>query len=432
VYALDFNSGCARWTFKADAEVRSSPTIESWRAGDAKAHPRLYFGDFNGMVYALDARSGKLLWKTLVDKQPRLSITGSPRYYRGRLYVPMSSNEWASAAIPTYECCRFRGGVAALDAASGKLLWRSYTIPDAPTATGKRNAAGAALYAPAGAPVWNTPTIDVHRNRLYVGSGEAYTSPAAATSDSVLAYELNTGKLLWSYQTTAHDAWNMACFIGGGPNCPGENGPDFDVGAPPILHRLPNGRDVLLVGTKSGTAFALDPSDGKLLWRTKLGRGGVAGGIHWGLAVSPRMLYAPMSDATFGKEPGEPKPGLFALAPDTGVVKWYVPAPDVCPIKLKPACDRGYSSPPTAITGAVFQPSYDGWLRAYRESDGALLWSFNTVREFDTVSGEKAHGGSMSSAGAIITGGRVVVNSGYSFGGRMGGNALLVFSVDGK
>jgi polyvinyl alcohol dehydrogenase (cytochrome) len=432
VYALDFDSGCARWTFQADAEVRSSPTLEPWRGGDAKAHPRLYVGDFNGTAYALDARNGKLLWKTLVDRQPRLSITGSPRYYGGRLYVPMSSNEWASAAIPTYECCRFRGGVAALDAANGKLLWRSYTIPDAPTATGKRNSAGAALFAPAGAPVWNTPTIDVRRHRLYVGSGEAYTSPAAATSDSVLAYELDTGKLLWSYQTTAHDAWNMACFIGGGPNCPSERGPDHDVGAPPVLHRLPNGHEVLLVGTKAGVALALDPADGKLLWRVKIGRGGVAGGIHWGLAAGPRILYAPMSDTTFGKEPGEPKPGLFALAPATGAIKWFVPAPDVCPAMLRPACDRGYSSPPTAIPGAVFQPSYDGWLRAYRESDGMLLWSFNTVRDFDTVSGEKARGGSMSSTGAIVVDGRVAVNSGYSFGGRMGGNVLLVFSVDGK
>jgi polyvinyl alcohol dehydrogenase (cytochrome) len=186
------------------------------------------------------------------------------------------------------------------------------------------------------------------------------------------------------------------------------------------------------VGTKSAAVLALDPTDGRLIWRVKYGRGGVAGGVHWGMAASTQLLYSPIGDTTFGKEPGEPKPGLFALAPDTGAIKWFAPAPDVCPAALKPACDRGYSAPPTAIPGAVFQPALDGWLRAYRESDGKLLWSFNTVRDFDTVSGEKAHGGSLESAGAIVAGGRVVVNSGYLFGGRMGGNALLVFSVDGR
>lgn len=433
VYALDFDTGCVRWTFQAAAEVRSSPTLEPWRRGDRTARPRLYIGDFGGNAYALDARDGTLLWKTRVDAHPRLTLTGSPRYYDGRLYVPMSSNEWASAADPAYECCTFRGGVTALDAATGSVVWRSYTIPEAPQPTGERNSAGAIRHHPAGAPVWNSPTIDVKRRRLYVGSGESYTSPAAPQSDSVIAYDLDTGRMVWWYQSIAHDAWNMACFIGGGPNCPLENGPDLDIGAPPVLHRLADGRDALLVGEKSADVFALDPDTGKPLWRVKYGRGGFAGGVHWGVAVSPTTLYTPIADTAFlGTEQGEPKPGLFALVPETGAIRWYAPAPDACPADLKPACDRGYSPPATAIPGAVFQPAFDGWLRAYRESDGALLWSFDTVREFDTVSGEKARGGSIESAGAIVAGGRVAVNSGYLFGGRMAGNVLLVFSVDGK
>lgn len=432
VYALDFETGCVRWTFQADAEVRSSPTLEPWRRGDTHAKPRLYLGDFGGNAYALDARDGKLLWKTRVDSHPRLTLTGSPRYYDGRLYVPMSSNEWASAADPSYECCTFRGGVAALDATSGKLVWRSYTIPETPSPNGQLNSAGARRIHPAGAPVWNSPTIDVKRRRLYVGTGEAYTSPATAQSDAVIAYDLDTGRMLWWYQSIAHDAWNMACFIGGGPNCPLENGPDLDIGASPILHRLADGRDALLVGEKSADVFALDPENGKALWRVKYGRGGFAGGVHWGIAATPTTLYTPIADTTFlGTEKGEPKPGLFALAPETGAIRWFAPAPDVCPAALKPACDRGYSPPPTAIPGVVFQPSFDGWLRAYRESDGTLLWSFKTAREFDTVSGEKARGGSIESAGAIVAGGRVAVNSGYLFGGRMPGNVLLVFSVNG-
>jgi polyvinyl alcohol dehydrogenase (cytochrome) len=433
VYALDFDTGCVRWTYQAEAEVRTSPVLEPWQRGDRSAQPRLFIGDFNGNAYALDARTGALLWKTRVDEHPRLTITGSPRYHDGRLYVPMSSTEWAAAADPAYECCTFRGGVTALDATNGKLVWRAYTIPEAPQATGERNAAGALRRHPAGAPVWNSPTIDVKRRRLYVGTGEAYTSPAAPQSDAVIAFDLDTGKQLWWHQSLPGDAWNMACFIGGGPNCPRENGPDLDIGAPPVLHTLPDGRDVLLVGQKSADVFSLDPDDGRLLWKVKYGRGGFAGGVHWGLAATANTLYAPNADTTFlGTEKGEPKPGLFALEPATGAIKWFAPAPDVCKPDTKPACDRGYSPPPTAIEGAVFQPSFDGWLRAYRESDGALLWAFDTVRDFDTVSGEKARGGSIESAGAIVADGRVVVNSGYLFGGRMPGNVLLVFSVRGR
>jgi polyvinyl alcohol dehydrogenase (cytochrome) len=433
VYALNENTGCVRWAFKAGAEVRVSPTLEPFRRGDHGANPRLWFADFGGNAYALDARSGALIWKVRVDDHPKLTITGSPRYYAGKLYVPMSSNEWAAAADPNYPCCTFRGGVAALDAATGRIVWRSYSIPQAPTPTGARNSAGAPTFKPAGAPIWNSPTIDVRRRRLYVGTGESYTSPAAAQSDSVIAYDLADGHMIWWHQSIQHDAWNMACFIGGGPNCPLENGPDLDIGAPPILHRLKDGKEVLLVGEKSADTFALDPTDGKLLWHAKYGRGGFAGGVHWGMAATPATLYTPIADTTFlGTEKGEAKPGLFALDPSSGAVKWFSAAPDVCPADKKPACDRGFSPPPTAIPGVVFQPSFDGWLRAYRESDGSPIWSVDTTQEIPTVSGVKAHGGSIESAGAIVADGIVAVNSGYLFGGRMAGNLLLVFSVDGK
>jgi polyvinyl alcohol dehydrogenase (cytochrome) len=430
VYALDFDSGCVRWTFQADAEVRSSPTLEPWRRGDGGARPRLFFGDFNGNAYAVDAQTGRLQWKTRVEAHPRVTITGSPRLFEERLYVSMSSNEWAAAADPAYECCTFRGGVTALDTKTGRVVWRSYTIPEEPRATGERTSAGTLRRHPAGAPVWNAPTIDAKRRRLYVGTGEGYTSPAAPQSDAVIAYDLDTGRMLWWHQSLAKDAWNMACFIGGGPNCPRENGPDLDIGAPPILHRLPSGDDVLLVGQKSADVFALDPDDGKLRWKVKYGRGGYAGGVHWGMAAAPSLLYAPNADTTFlPTERGETKPGLFALSPQDGSIAWFAAAPDVCPAELRPACDRGYSAPPTAIAGAVFQPSFDGWLRAYAEKDGQLLWQFNTVREFTTVSGETARGGSIESAGAIVAHGSVLVNSGYLFGGRMPGNVLLVFAV---
>ena len=214
--------------------------------------------------------------------------------------MPVSSNEWASAADPSYECCTFRGGLVSLDARTGKELWHAYSIDKTPAYTGKTSSAGTRLQGPAGAPIWNSPTIDVKRRRIYVGTGEAYTSPAADTSDSVIAFDLDSGKPLWHHQSIPNDAWNMACFIGGGPNCPPENGPDLDIGASTILMTLPGGKRLLLAGQKSADVFALDPdADGKLVWKRKLGRGGYAGGVHWGMSLAGTTLYAAIADTKF-------------------------------------------------------------------------------------------------------------------------------------
>lgn len=434
IYALDIDSGCARWTFKADAEVRSAITIEPAKPGDSDKGSYAYFGDFVGNVYALDTGSGMLEWKSNLEDHANVTITGSPKLHRNRLYVPMSSSEWASAADPAYQCCTFRGGIAAFDATDGHLIWKSYSIPEPPKLTGKKNSQDAAMWAPAGAPVWGSPTIDEKRNVLYAGTGEGYTSPAAATSDAVIAFDQDTGNIKWVYQATQGDAWNMSCFIGQAANCPEENGPDFDIGAPPILLTLSDGRDILLVGQKSGFVFALDPDrEGSLIWRKRIGLGGYAGGVHWGMAADGDTLFAPNADTNFiDKWQGQRKPGLYALNARNGEEIWFTPAPDVCAEADRPACDPGLSAAITAIPGVVFAGAFDGHLRAYDSLSGAIIWDFNTAREFETLSGEIARGGSIESDGPVIANGHVLVNSGYLYGSRMAGNLLLVFSVDGK
>ena len=423
VYALDLASGCVVWEFKADVEVRTALMVDP--TGE-----RAYFGDIKGMVYAIDPRNGSLLWKALANDHPAVTLTGSPRLHQGVLYVPLSSSEWASAADPGYACCTFRGGIVAMEAVSGVIRWTAHVIPEVPQRSGQQNAQGVDRFHPAGAPVWNSPTIDVARNRIYVGTGEAYTSPAAKTSDAVVAFDLKDGHIVWSFQSIPGDAWNMACYIGGGTNCPVENGPDLDIGAPPVLTRLADGKDLLIVGQKSGHVFALDPDDGRLLWRNRYGRGGFAGGVHWGLAVSADTIFAPNADTVFTeKAEGIRKPGLFAIDPADGRVKWFAPAPVVCQASDRPACDPGYSAPVTAIPGVVFAGAFDGHLRAHDAFDGKILWDFNTHGEFPSVSGEIARGGSLESAGPLVQDGHVVVNSGYLFGDRMAGNALLVFAV---
>jgi polyvinyl alcohol dehydrogenase (cytochrome) len=431
VYALDLERGCARWIFPADAEVRSAVTVT--RDGASAA---AYFGDFAGNVYRVDARTGALQWRTTLDDHPALTITGSPRYFDGRLFVPMSSTEWASAADPGYACCTFRGGVVALSAQTGERLWTTHTIPEEPAPSGKKNALGVPLLAPSGAPVWNSPTIDARRGLLYVGTGESYTSPAHRNSDSVLAMDLETGELRWSYQALSGDAWNMACNLPEGQraNCPEEDGPDLDIGAPPVLWRGADGRELLLAGQKSGMVHALDPAEeGKLVWRRRVGRGGFAGGVHWGMATDGDRLFVPNADTDFiGKWKGERKPGLFALDPENGETLWFTPAGDHCAEADKPACDPGLSAAITAIPGAVFAGGFDGMLKAYDAATGEVLWSFNTHDEFPAVSGGVARGGSIESDGPVIYDGHLLINSGYLFGGRMAGNALLVFSVNGE
>ncbi len=423
VYALSLANGCATWIFTAAAEVRSAVVVDP-------SGQQAFFGDIRGMVYAVDPRSGQLLWQVQSHGHPTTTLTGSPRLHEGVLYVPLSSSEWASAADPAYPCCTFRGGVVAIHSETGRVLWTAHTIAEKPKPTGEKNAQDAPRFHPAGAPVWNSPTIDAKRGALYVGTGEAYTSPAVGTSDAIVAFDLITGEKRWSYQSIPGDAWNMACYIGGGTNCPKENGPDLDIGAPPALITLPDGRDALIVGQKSGHVFALDPEDGSLMWRNKYGHGGFAGGVHWGLAVGEGTIFAPNADTVFTEKIiGERKPGLFAINPVDGDVKWFVPAPDVCAPEDLPACDPGFSAPVTAIPDVVFSGAFDGHLRAYESRSGKLLWDFDTNQEFPAVSGDIARGGSIESAGPLVQAGHVIVNSGYLFGDRMAGNALLVFAA---
>ena len=441
ILAVDYMIGAIMWTLIArfalnlflptDSHAMNfqglPPYDKSASVALAAVLGALFFGR-----RAPDPRTGRERWRAHADTHPDVTITGSPRLHDGTLYVPLSSSEWASAADPGYGCCTFRGGVAAFAAADGAHLWTAYSIPEAPRPRGRRNDLGVELHHPAGAPVWNTPTIDVDRGLVYVGTGEAYTSPAADTSDAVLAFDIETGARRLAYQSIAGDAWNMACFIGGGPNCPEEDGPDLDIGAPPILMKRAAG-DLLLVGQKSGDVFALQPDTGELVWRNKVGRGGFAGGVHWGMATDGERLYVPNADTIFtGRFTGERKPGLFALAPETGEVLWFTPAADVCAEADKPACDPGLSAAVTAIPGVVFAGAFDGHLRAYEAETGEVIWDFNTNREFRSVSGAVARGGSIESDGPVVYRGRVIVNSGYLFGDRMPGNALLVFSPAGR
>jgi len=424
VYALDTKTGCVWWSFMADSEVRSAPTLSVDLAGKID---RIYFGDFKANVYALDAVSGRLLWKRSVQDHPAGTITGSPTLHGGRLFVPMSSTEVVSAMDGTYRCCSFQGGIAALDAGTGKPIWRLKTT-DTPRVLGK-NALGVERLGPSGAPVWSPPTIDAKRGLLYFGTGENYSSPANGMSDAIIAADLKTGRVLWVRQVTRNDAWNASCLRKGkDANCPSEDGPDFDFGAPPILATLPSGKEILLAGQKSGMVYALDPQKaGKIVWSRRVGMGGFNGGVHWGMATDGRTLYVGVADTPGNKGAvGAQRPGVHALDAATGRPVWSHLEDPIC-AERSFRCETAISAPVTLTDGLVVGGAHNGLLRAYSTRDGKLLASIDTKPSVSTVNGVKAQGGSIDSAGPVIAGQRLIVNSGYDKFGEIPGNVLLVY-----
>jgi polyvinyl alcohol dehydrogenase (cytochrome) len=206
VYSLDAATGCVYWSFQADAGVRTAPSVGSI-PGNKHA---VYFGDAKANAYAVDAATGVLLWKVTVEEHPAARLTGAPKLYEGRLYVPVASAEEPLGGLGTYyPCCTFRGSVVALDAATGKQSWKTYVIAETPRPT--RKTSKTQLWGPAGGGVWNSPTIDAKRRALYIGTGDAYTEPAAKTTDAIMALSLDNGKVLWSVQDLGNDAWLVGC-----------------------------------------------------------------------------------------------------------------------------------------------------------------------------------------------------------------------------
>lgn len=434
VYALDTETGCEKWTFRASAEVRTPIIVSDWRSPDMEAAPAVYFGDILARVYALDAATGELKWITKVDDHPNATITGSPALYEDRLYVPVSSLEVALPADPKYACCTFRGSMVALDVKDGNMRWKSYTIDDPPRKVGVTRV-GTPILAPSGAPIWNSPTIDIERRRLYAGTGENYSSPAGPTSDAIVAFDMDSGEKIWISQQTRGDAWNVGClsdYTTNDANCPEENGPDFDFAASPILVDLGDGDDILVAGQKSGAAMGLDPQTGRTLWRTQVGRGGVQGGVHFGMAAEGSTVYVPISDMAYPEDKTRyrfttpPRPGMFAIDARNGDMIWENIADDVCgDLQF---CDPGISQAVTAIPGAVIAGHMDGRLRIYARESGKVVWETNTLREYETVSGAVARGGSFGGGGPMVAEGKLFVNSGYGIYFHMPGNVLLVFA----
>ena len=270
IYSLDAKSACIYWTFDAAAGVHTSISVAELSAPRHGAPPKktkmgkhkmtnahldvikapcaALFGDDKGAVYALDAQSGALLWKTQVESHPLARIEGSTLHLN-RLFVAVGSSEPEAARDPGYGCCTFRGSVAALDVASGHVEWKSYLVGEEPHAV--NNAAGAPRFAPAGVPAVAAPTVDGARSLLYVATGDsADPTRPQPLADAVVALALADGKVQWSRQLASPQA-GLERLEG-----------------PPILRTPATGRETILASQRSGMVFALDPEHaGEVLWQ---------------------------------------------------------------------------------------------------------------------------------------------------------------------
>jgi len=442
--ALDRRSGCVRWSLKTDAPVHSSLTLDRTPDGIAT----LFFADEMATVYAVDATQGTLRWRERVKWFPTSIISGPITYHDNRLFVPLSSFEVAAAGLPTHECCRSHGGIQALDASTGAAVWRYDTTPHARQTYVNRD--GVQMWGPSGAVVWNSPTIDAKRGALYFGTGQNSSSPATGTSDAIIALDLKTGTQRWIFQALADDAWNAAC-LSGGASCPQENGPDFDFGAPVILLERRQG-DVLLAGQKSGEVFALDPDDGAVVWRRRIGSGSSNGGVHHGMATDGKRIYVPIADPERKVAGYVPKPGVYALAVNDGAVLWSHPVQRGCRFDAAdaplvglaemargqsdrspwPECSYYYGQSAAAVVanGVVYAGALDGRLRMFDARNGKLLRVLETKRAYSASNGVDGHGGAIDVGGAIVVGDQLFVLSGYGMFGQMPGNMLLVYGLE--
>jgi len=416
IYSLDAKTGCVYWSFHADSGTRTAPIIAPIK-GQGDTRYALYFVDVLTRAYALNAQTGKLLWKTRAGAHPRAKSTGSATLYDGRLYVPMSAMETTTGAVLTYECCTFRGHVTAIDANTGRKLWTTFVIHDEPKPRGK-NKEGVTLWGPAGGSVWNPPTVDPRRHRIYVGTGNGVSEPASAGTDSVIAMDMDTGKILWQHQEYKGDVFINNCKAKGEPgdNCPETLGPDYDFGgAALIMHTLPDGRDVIIAGSKGGVALALDlDKNGAVVWRTNIAERppSAAGLIVFGGASDGETVYYGLN---------QPGGGVAAIKLSDGSRPWTA--------KIA-AAGPGNPAATTAISGVVFAPFSDGTLRALSTTDGRVLWQYNTARDYEAVNGVPAKGGAINQAGPTVAGGMLFIGSGYGTGNTGMGNVLLAFGPE--
>jgi polyvinyl alcohol dehydrogenase (cytochrome) len=436
MYALDAGSGCAVWTFEADTGIRSGATVDSGV---------VVFGDLRGNVYGVDEKTGALRWRRLADPQSFGRITGTPLASGGRVFVPVSYLQEILGAVARSSCCTANGSAVALDVSTGNPDWQTYMI-DRPLEYQGRTRSGARRFGPSGAVIFAPPTLDSGRRLLYMSTGNQTTGPAVPEADAVVALDTDTGAKRWvrtlgPENAGGTDIYNFGCETWVDPSraqCPPENrggsdaGADRDISAPTMLVRREDGKEVLVAGSKDGVLYALDPdADGATLWQVRLGKGGELGGIQYGMATDGKFAYAPIADVQVAAQTGEG--ALNAVDVMTGKRVWRTAIPsDACRNKKDVYCVNGIVSPPVVVGDAVIVGAMDGVLRAYDRHTGDVFWTYDAYREYAASNGLSGRGGGFGMGGVTIVGNMMYVTSGInsgSVGPSAASGVLLAFEL---
>jgi polyvinyl alcohol dehydrogenase (cytochrome) len=423
--------------------------------GDIRSQPTSVLnipGGHGAVVYAVSRITGELVWKTTLDDHPLAIITQSPTVHGGVVYVGTSSHEEAAARLG-YPCCSFRGTMAAIEASTGVIKWRTRTIPD--QADPEAGFSGGSVWGSA-------PSVDAERGVVYVATGNNYRvgaeleacidqhpgdpeaqetlcyqrlDPPDNYAESILALDLDDGAIRWARKMKNYGAWTFACdpelvpwLPRNSANCEDLDSMDYDFGQAPMIVRAADGapRDLLVLGQKSGVLWALDPNDdGATVWATAVGPGGVLGGMEFGSATDGQRAYVQITNfrhnefqLVAGPYAGQTVRGGIWAAVDlaTGAIVWQTPDPtSFQPLEgtishltwgggLGPGFFGVALGPLTVANGVVFAGSMDreGHMYGFDAATGLVLWSF-------------ASGGSVNSAPAIHDG-VLYWGSGYSNG----------------
>ena len=432
--AINRLSGCEYWSFTTQAPSRVFRSSSILFVPATENMPATIFaGDRDGFVYAVNAGNGELLWQTFTGSVSFYHfVTGGLQYHAGKLFVPVSTKEVLATLVNPVACCISHGMLVALDAATGETLWEYHTTADATETILPGERAG-----PNGASVWGTPTIDIARNALYIGTGQNYTEPVTPTSDAIISLDMDSGAVNWIFQARADDAWNGNCTIPNSLRCAVPPGHDFDFGAAPIL--LHDG-ETLIAGDKGGVVYSIAADSGALNWFTRVSKGSTLGGIHWGMAVDERRVYAAATDFSIDKASGGladliegARPGIYALNLQSGAIEWQMRPTHLFEGLTTPSL---YSASLSVSNDLLLAGSLDGVVKAFHTRDGSELWSLDTATDFTDINGTPGNGGTIDSVGVVVAGDGLLVNSGYStFRGVDGryqagaGNALFVLSL---
>lgn len=426
VFALDTNSGCAKWVYEADTRLRSSIAY-----GVIGGLGTLVFGDGRGMIHSVNAENGEAIWVASGQASNNQGmLTGTPVVHEDKIIVPVSGSGVIAGSNPNFECCENHGAVTALNVRTGEKLWEYHTMPAAEY-NGMVSSIGVKQRGPSGAPIWTTPTIDAKRGQVYVTTGENTSHPTTGTSDSVIALNLETGEENWVFQALENDMWNFACDADG-PNCivlADTNSVDYDFGGPAILVEGGD-RELLIAGQKSGDLWALDPVTGAVVWNQRVGEGTALGGNHWGIATDFERAFMTINDP--GNRGENIHPGIYTYFVGTGEPSWSYEVQPECNDGRSDRLRRceslyGFSATPLSVDGAVITGGLDGRLFIFNSDTGEQLFKFDTVKDFETVNGVEGYGGSIDSHSISAGSGMVFVGSGYGSFSQVAGNVLLAF-----